>query len=82
MAVMMLCCPWLPDPVPTRIRYFPLYLVVPTGICAALSGSVTLRSMRGVADADRPRARAGILLGTVAVIVPLAVIAWACLGNA
>ncbi|MEV6131420.1 hypothetical protein AB0M05_32230 [Streptomyces violaceusniger] len=78
-AVMMIGCPWLPDPVPVWMRSFPLYLVLPTGICAALAGALTLRSMRGQADADRRRARAaGILLGTIAIIVPLAVIAWAC----
>ncbi|WP_246586186.1 hypothetical protein [Streptomyces yatensis] len=77
-AVMMLGCPWLPDPVPGWMRYLPLYLVLPTGIWAALEGAVTLRSMRGQADADRRRARAGILLGTIAIIVPLAVLAWAC----
>ncbi|SED45559.1 hypothetical protein [Streptomyces melanosporofaciens] len=77
-AVMMLGCPWLPDPVPAWMRYFPLYLVLATGICAALAGAITLRSMRGQADADRRRAQAGILFGSIAIIVPLAVIAWAC----
>jgi lysylphosphatidylglycerol synthetase-like protein (DUF2156 family) len=77
-AVVMLCCPWLPDQVPMWLRYGPLYLVLPTGILAVLTGVVTLRSMRGVAGAGRRRARAGLLLGAVAIVVPLAGIAWAC----
>ena len=76
-AVAMIGCPWLPETVWNWLRFFPLYLVVPTGICAVVSGAGALRDMRGVEGADRRRARAGLTLGTVAVVVPLAVIVWA-----
>ncbi|MFD5057797.1 hypothetical protein [Streptomyces sp. NPDC058394] len=74
----MFSCPWLPSVLPNRIRYFPVYLIVPVGICAVVSGVGALRDMRGQEAADRRRARAGILLGSVAIIVPVAVVVWAC----
>jgi hypothetical protein len=75
-AVAMIGCPLLPTSVSTWIRVFPVYFIVPVGICAVASGFAALRSMRGRDGADRFRARAGVVLGTVAVVVPLAVIVW------
>ncbi|WP_234432955.1 hypothetical protein [Streptomyces sp. NRRL S-1824] len=77
-AVAMFGCPWLPSVFPNWIRYFPVYLIVPVGICAVVSGVGALRDMRGQEAADRRRARAGILLGLVASTVPVAVGVWAC----
>ncbi|MFD7617072.1 hypothetical protein [Streptomyces sp. NPDC059802] len=33
--------------------------------------------MRGLEGADRLRARAGVVLGSMAIVVPVAVVAWA-----
>ncbi|QNE79237.1 hypothetical protein F0344_14595 [Streptomyces finlayi] len=74
----MFGCPWLPSAVSPWIRSFPVYLIVPVGICAVVSGVDALRDMRGKDRADRHRARAGIILGSVAIVVPVAVVAWAC----
>ncbi|WP_331721150.1 hypothetical protein [Streptomyces sp. NBC_00454] len=77
LAVAMGGCPWLSAAVfPVWLRYFPLYLIVPMGICALVSGVGALRDMRGWPDRARGRARAGIALGGVAVIVPVAVVVW------
>ncbi|MFI5770462.1 hypothetical protein ACIA74_18270 [Streptomyces sp. NPDC051658] len=70
-------CPLLPSVVSSWIRFFPVYLVVPLGICAVVSGVGALRDMRGPAGADRLRARAGVVLGSMAIVVPVAVVAWA-----
>lgn len=76
-AVAMMVCPLLPAPVPMRVRFLPVYFIVPVGISAVVSGIVALRRMRGWEGVDRFRARAGVALGTVAVVVSLAVIVWA-----
>lgn len=46
-AVAMFGCPWLPSAVSSWIRIFPVYLIVPVGICAVVSGVGALRDMRG-----------------------------------
>lgn len=78
LAVAMFGCPWLPNGVSYWIRFFPVYLIVPVGICAIVSGVGALRAMRGDGTADRRRARAGVVLGSVAVVVPAGVVVWAC----
>ncbi|EPH41027.1 hypothetical protein STRAU_5905 [Streptomyces aurantiacus JA 4570] len=67
----------LPEPVPMRVRWFPVYWIVPAGIGAVVSGIVALRRARGQQEADPFRARAGVALGTAAIVLPLAVIVWA-----
>ncbi|MEU6868058.1 hypothetical protein ABZ924_33310 [Streptomyces sp. NPDC046876] len=77
LAVAMGGCPSLPTAVfPLWLRYFPLYLIVPMGICALVSGVGALRDNRGRPDPARGRARAGIALGAVAVIVPVGFVVW------
>ncbi|MFE0173326.1 hypothetical protein ACFWZ2_13485 [Streptomyces sp. NPDC059002] len=76
-AVAMIICPLLPVPVPTWVRFLPVYFIVPAGIGAVASGLVALRRMRTQKGADPFRARAGVMLGTVAIVLPLAVILWA-----
>ncbi|MFF4234022.1 hypothetical protein [Streptomyces sp. NPDC001820] len=76
-AVALMVCPLLPVPVPMWVRFLPVYFFVPVGISAVVSGIVALRRMRGREGADRFRARAGVALGTAAVVIPLAVIVWA-----
>jgi hypothetical protein len=77
LAVVMIVCPWLPSFVSPWIRFFPVYLFVPTVIGALISGGVALRRMRGDEGADHRRARAGITLGLVAIALALATVAWA-----
>ncbi|MFD9483687.1 hypothetical protein ACFWBX_06710 [Streptomyces sp. NPDC059991] len=77
-AVALFGCPWLPGSVPSQLRYLPLYLTVPLGICAIVHGIGDLHHLRGEAGADRRRARAGVALGLVAVAVPPALVVWAC----
>ncbi|MGW4162552.1 hypothetical protein [Streptomyces sp. NPDC004788] len=70
-------CPWLPAAVfPVWLRYFPLYLIMPLGISALISGIGALHDMRGWPTPARRRARAGIALGAVAVIVPVGIVVW------
>ncbi|MET9963024.1 hypothetical protein ABZ128_28825 [Streptomyces sp. NPDC006326] len=77
LAVAMGGFPWLPAAVfPVWLRYFPLYLTVPMGICALVSGIGALRDIRGQLDPARGRARAGIALGAVAATVPVGVVVW------
>ncbi|MEU2562113.1 hypothetical protein ABZ626_22660 [Streptomyces longispororuber] len=76
-ATAMLVCPLLPAPVPTWVRFLPVYFIVPLGIAAIVSGLVALRRMRNKEGADPFWARAGIAFGTVAVVLPLAVLVWA-----
>ncbi|MGW0737069.1 hypothetical protein [Streptomyces sp. NPDC002851] len=54
-----------------------MYFIMLVGICAVVSGVVALRRIRGREGVDRFRARACVALGTVAVVVPLAVAMWA-----
>ncbi|MGN5631024.1 hypothetical protein [Streptomyces sp. AC154] len=75
-AVSMVACPFLPPPVPIWVRFLPVYFVVPVGISAVVSGIITLRRLRGREGADRFRARAGVVLGAAAVLIPLTVIVW------
>ncbi|MFD9504938.1 hypothetical protein [Streptomyces sp. NPDC060035] len=73
----MIVCPLLPVPVPMWVRLLLVCSIVPVGFSAVVSGTVALRRMRGRQGADRFRARAGITLGTAALVIPLAVIVWA-----
>ena len=77
LAVVMIACPWLPSSVSPWIRFFPVYLFVPTVIGALIFGGVALRRMRGDEDADRRRAWAGVTLGLVAIALALATVTWA-----
>ncbi|MGW7247187.1 hypothetical protein [Streptomyces decoyicus] len=70
--IVLMGWPWLP--LPSWIRCFPVYFIVPVGICAVVFGISALRSVRGEPGADRCRAWVGTVLGTVAIVVPLMVI--------
>ncbi|MFF8791116.1 hypothetical protein [Streptomyces sp. NPDC015125] len=61
---------------PSWIRFLPLYLTVPMGICAIVFGACVLYRMRGDEKADRRRARAGFALGTVPLAVPIVLLVW------
>ncbi|MGW7247189.1 hypothetical protein [Streptomyces decoyicus] len=61
---------------PPLVRYLPVYLTVPLGICAIVFGGCVLYRMRGDERADRRRARAGIVLGTVTLAFPLILVVW------
>ncbi|WP_331731015.1 hypothetical protein OG933_45495 (plasmid) [Streptomyces sp. NBC_00016] len=76
-AVAMMMCPFLPAWVPNEVRFFPVYFIVPAGIGAVVCGLVALRRARGQEEATPSRARAGVALGTTAVVLSLAVICWA-----
>ncbi|MEV7174079.1 hypothetical protein AB0O18_30835 [Streptomyces sp. NPDC093224] len=76
LAVVSGLCPWLPEAFPPAVRFFPLYLTVPLGICALVAGIGALRDARRVPEAGRGRARAAIVLGAVAAVVPVAVVVW------
>ncbi|WNI33893.1 hypothetical protein [Streptomyces sp. ITFR-6] len=76
-AVSMMACPFLPPPVPIWFRLLPVYFIVPVGISAVVSGIIALRRMRCREEANRFRARAGVVLGAAAVLIPLTVIVWA-----
>ncbi|TVL90397.1 hypothetical protein CD790_22220 [Streptomyces sp. SAJ15] len=72
-------CPFLPESIVSpQVRFFPIYFIVPLGICAVVSGAFALRRMRGHEGASRGRARAGITLGSVALVVALTFVVWAC----
>ncbi|MFF4422510.1 hypothetical protein ACFY04_17300 [Streptomyces sp. NPDC001549] len=71
--VAMIGCPFLPEGLPPLIRFFPLYLVLPVGIMALVCGLPDLWAVRGDEGAARGRALTGVALGTVAILVPLAV---------
>ncbi|MGW3176739.1 hypothetical protein [Streptomyces sp. NPDC001153] len=77
-AVALIGCPLLPASVPNQLRFPPLLFVLPLGIWAVVSGGIALRRMRGDEGASRIRARAGITLGTMAIVTAVAVIVWAC----
>ncbi|MFD7786179.1 hypothetical protein ACFV4Q_24290 [Streptomyces nojiriensis] len=77
-AVAAVGCPLLPEFVPNLLRYLPVYFVLPLGIWAVVSGGIALRRVRGDEGASRIRARAGIALGTVAVMTAVATMVWAC----
>ncbi|MEU9314158.1 hypothetical protein [Streptomyces sp. NPDC048256] len=76
-AVAMMMCPFLPAWVPNGVRFLPVYFIVPAGIGAVVSGLVALHRARGQKEATPSRARAGVALGTTAVVLSLAVIVWA-----
>ncbi|MFE9538148.1 hypothetical protein [Streptomyces sp. NPDC006691] len=76
-AVALMACPWLPSSLPPWVRFPPVYFIVPAGIAAVVSGIAALRRMRDREGTDRFRARAGVALGTTAIVIPLAVIVWA-----
>ncbi|WP_405607594.1 hypothetical protein OG292_01410 [Streptomyces sp. NBC_01511] len=77
LGLMLFGWPWLPTSVDPSLRYFPVYLVVPVGIAAVVSGIGALRGMREREGADRRRAWAGTVLGSVAVMAPVGVVVWA-----
>lgn len=77
-AIAAIGCPLLPESVPNPFRYLPVYFILPLGIWAVVSGGIALRRMRGDEEASRVRARAGITLGTVAIVMAVATIVWAC----
>ncbi|QKW54983.1 hypothetical protein HUT08_34650 [Streptomyces buecherae] len=70
-------CPLLPAAASAWVRVVPAYFVLPAGICAVVSGTGALARMRDQAAADRHRARAGVTLGVLAIVVPLVAIGWA-----
>ncbi|MEW2049324.1 hypothetical protein [Streptomyces sp. NPDC005476] len=76
-ALAMMMCPFLPAWVPNWFRFFPVYFIAPAGIGAVVSGLVALRRARGQEEVTASRARAGVALGTTAVVLSLAVIVWA-----
>lgn len=61
---------------PPSIRYVPVYLTVPLGICAIVFGFTVLYRMRGDEGANRRRARVGVALGAVALAVPVILVVW------
>ncbi|MEU7730873.1 hypothetical protein AB0B78_37580 [Streptomyces sp. NPDC040724] len=64
-------CPLLPEALPPLMRFFPLYLMLPLGICAIVWGLPDVwRSRRGGVPCP-VRARVGVSLGAVAIAVPL-----------
>ncbi|WP_405844902.1 DUF4190 domain-containing protein [Streptomyces platensis] len=75
-AVAMYGSPLLLFFLPPLIRGFPVYLTVSTGICAIVFGAGVLYRMRGDERADRRRAWAGIVLGTVTLAVPITWMVW------
>lgn len=76
LAIAMIVLPVLPTPVPMWIRLLLAYSVVPLAISAVVAGAVALRRMRGLADADRFRARSGAALGSMVIVILLGVIVW------
>lgn len=76
-AVTMMICPLLAAPFPMSARFLPLYFIVPAGTGAAITSLVVLRRMQGRKEVDPFRERAGVALGTMAIVLPLAVMIWA-----
>ncbi|MEV8350527.1 hypothetical protein ACFVTT_38025 [Streptomyces niveus] len=76
LAVAMFGCPWLPSFVSHWFRFVPVYFIVPVGIGAIVSGVGALRAVRGEPLVDRRRAWGGVVLGSVAVVVPLGLVVW------
>lgn len=76
-AIVLLCCPALPESVPMWFRIVPGYLVVPVGVCAVVSGAVSLRRARRDATTGRLRAHSAIALGALAVAIPVTLVALA-----
>lgn len=76
LAIAMIVFSVLPTPAPMWLRLALVFSVVPLGISAVVSGIVALRGMRDREGVDRFRARAGVTLGTLVVVVPLGVIVW------
>ncbi|MFD7337483.1 hypothetical protein ACFV98_15940 [Streptomyces violascens] len=79
LAVALFGSPWLPTALPPAVRYFPLYLTVPVGICAIVDGINSLLPVRGLDGVPRWRARTGIALGALAVTIPVVVVTIGCL---
>ncbi|EPH43728.1 hypothetical protein ABT390_26770 [Streptomyces aurantiacus] len=63
-------------PGPLWVRFFPWICLAPAGVGAVVSGLVVLHRVQGRRDVDAFRARMGITLGTVAVVLPAAVLLW------
>ncbi|WP_405420208.1 hypothetical protein [Streptomyces erythrochromogenes] len=70
-AVGVFGCPFLPEALPPVVRYLPLYLVLPLGICAVVWGLPDLWRAWGTEYSSPVRARIGVLLGTLAILAPL-----------
>ncbi|MFJ6754594.1 MULTISPECIES: hypothetical protein [unclassified Streptomyces] len=64
-------CPFLPEALPPLMRFFPLYLTLPLGICAVVWGLPDVWRSRREGVPGPVRARYGVLLGAVAIAVPL-----------
>ncbi|WP_327411990.1 hypothetical protein [Streptomyces sp. NBC_01233] len=64
-------CPFLPEALPPLIRFFPLYLILPLGICAVVWGLPDVWRSRREGVPGPVRALIGVLLGAVAIAVPL-----------
>lgn len=77
-ALVMIVFPLLLQiPGPLWVRFFPWLCIAPAGIGAVVSGLVVLHQVQGRRDVDAFRARMGITLGTVAVVLPAGVLLWA-----
>lgn len=78
-ALAAVVCPWLlPSGASQQTQSMLFALFLPLGICAVVSGTITLRETQADEAAYRRRAWMGITLGAVAIVAPLAVIVWAC----
>ncbi|MGW6317644.1 hypothetical protein [Streptomyces sp. NPDC055099] len=74
-ALAMFVCPLLAIALPMQVRLLLACSIVPLGISAIVSGTLALRRVRGRRGTDLFRARAGITIGTAALLVPRAI--WA-----
>ncbi|MEU9099541.1 hypothetical protein [Streptomyces sp. NPDC048361] len=73
--VVLFGSPWLPTALPPALRYGPLLLTVPVGIGAIVSGINSLLPVRDDDGVRRWRARTGIALGVLTVIIPVVLVA-------
>lgn len=63
-------------PGPLWVRFLPWICIAPSGIGAVVTGLVVLHRVHGRRNVDAFRARMGITLGTVAIVLPAAVLLW------
>ncbi|MFE9933700.1 hypothetical protein [Streptomyces sp. NPDC005533] len=75
-AVGAIGCPFLPEAVPPPIRFVPLYLVLPLGVCAIVWGLPDLWRARRDGVAAPVGARVGVPLGAVALVIAAVAAAW------
>ncbi|WP_330334546.1 hypothetical protein OHS33_35515 [Streptomyces sp. NBC_00536] len=69
-------CPFLPERLPTWIRFVPCYFVLPLGICALVWGLPTVWRTRSRGTSSPVRARMGVSLGTVVIVAAVVPLAW------